>query len=232
MSSKKQPLSIDFSSVLATSVHDMKNSLCMLIQSLDTLAMQITDENPKYGPELANLHYEASRLNGDLLHLLALYRADRQQLPLHIEEFFIEDLVDELVARNQLYIQSRGIQVETDIEPDLCWYVDQDLVTSLLNDVLVNAMRYTQNQIQITAREREGFLEIEICDNGNGYPKEMLSMHTSMQDNLNMQSGRTGLGLFFAQIIASAHRRNDLTGTIELKNSSSLGGSVFTLRLP
>ncbi|RCU50504.1 sensor histidine kinase [Corallincola holothuriorum] len=232
MSTTANKPSIDFASVLATSVHDMKNSLCMLIQSLDTLAMQITEENPKYGPELANLHYEASRLNGDLLHLLALYRADQQQLPLHIEEFFIEDLVEELISRNQLYISSRKIDVELDIESDLAWYLDQDLIGSLLNDVLVNAMRYTKNRIEIKAQEENGYLVMQIVDNGGGYPDEMLTLNQPIQDNFNIQTGRTGLGLFFARLIAAAHKRGDLCGNIELKNKSDSDGSVFTLRLP
>jgi signal transduction histidine kinase len=204
----------------------------MLIQSLDSLAMKISDEHPKYGQELAKLHYEASRLNGDLVHLLALYRSDLKKLPLHIEEFFIEDLVEELVSRNQLYIGSRDIEVSIDIEPDLCWYLDPDLVGSLLNDVLANALRYTEKRIAITARNEDYCLIVEISDDGSGYPDEMLALNEPNNESFNILKGRTGLGLYFARLIAGAHKRGNLTGTIELKNNSCLGGSAFTLKLP
>ena len=75
---------IDFSSVLASTVHEMKNSLCMLLQSIDTMA-QDQDQNPRTAQELAKIHYEASRLNTNLLQMLSLYRVEKAQLPLMIE---------------------------------------------------------------------------------------------------------------------------------------------------
>ena len=47
-----------------------------------------------------------------------------------------------------------------------------------------------------------------------------------------MKGSRTGLGLFFAKLIAEAHEYKGQQGFIKLENSSSLGGSRFTLYLP
>jgi len=63
--------SIDFSTVLAASVHDMKNSLCLLIQSIETLSLKF-DGQQEEAQELAQMHYAASRLNSNLLRMLAL----------------------------------------------------------------------------------------------------------------------------------------------------------------
>jgi hypothetical protein len=59
----------------------------------------------------------------------------------------------------------------------------------------------------------------------------MLKMQSDMQE-YDARNGRTGLGLFFANIIARAHRSGNKQGSINLSNGSALGGSIFTLKLP
>ena len=48
----------------------------------------------------------------------------------------------------------------------------------------------------------------------------------------NLINNRTGLGLYFANLIANAHETNNLRGSIELNNGGLLGGSIFTLKIP
>ena len=64
--------SIDFSTLLAVSVHDMKNSLGLLVQQLQDISYKVNDAATQN--ELAHMHYEAQRINTNLVHLLALYR--------------------------------------------------------------------------------------------------------------------------------------------------------------
>lgn len=227
-----EPNPIDFSSVLASAVHDMKNSLCMLIQSIDTLSASRANEDPEQAKELASIHYEASRLNTNLLQMLSLYRVEKNQLPLFIEEHHIYDLVEELVEKNHFYAENRNVTIEVDIEEDLEWFVDANLIGNLLNDVFVNALRYTKDKIRFEAAIVDGQLHINISDNGCGYPQRMLNSTQLPMQELDLAGNRTGLGLFFARIIANAHSNKDKRGEIKLANNSQLGGSVFTLVLP
>jgi K+-sensing histidine kinase KdpD len=230
---KFQPGKIDFSSVLASTVHDMKNSLCMLIQSIDTLsATQKQTPDSEQADALAMLHYEASRLNTNLLQMLSLYRAEKDQLPLMIEEHYLEDIVDELIEKNTFYSENRKITIETQISPDLRWYLDDNLIGNLLNDIFVNALRYTQDKIRLVATIVNNQLEVSIQDNGKGYPEHMLSFEDEMMADLDLNASRTGLGLFFARLIANAHSNQNKSGYIKLSNDCDLGGSVFTLVLP
>ncbi|EWH12145.1 histidine kinase [Catenovulum agarivorans DS-2] len=210
----------------------MKNSLCMLIQSIEHLGQNCAQHDPEQATELASLHYEASRLNTNLLQLLSLYRAEKHQLPLTIEENFVADLVEEMLAKNELYIEKKGLTIELEVDDDLCWFFDLDLIGNLLNDIFINAMRYSKNLIKISAAIYNDQLEICIEDNGNGYPPEMLQLIDMPMQELNLSTGRTGLGLFFARMIASAHTNNKNTGRIELKNGGKYNGSVFKLILP
>jgi len=226
-----KPNQIDFSAVLASSVHDMKNSLCMLIQSIDTLA-QDQDTNPEKQQELATIHYEASRLNTNLLQMLSLYRVEKNQLPLLIEEHHVEDMLDELVEKNLIYSNNHNISVEVLVDADLIWYFDDSLIGNLLNDIFVNALRYTKDKIVISAEVIDQHLHINIKDNGNGYPEHMLNNTEIPMHDFDIDNNRTGLGLFFAKLIASAHINKNEQGYIKLANDKQIGGSVFTLVLP
>lgn len=222
---------IDFSAVLASAVHDMKNSLLMLMQSIESLGENFPAGTSE-ADQVATINYEATRLNTGLAQLLSLYRADLDELPLNIDECFASDVVDELLASNKNYIDHKKVTVNIQILEDFSWYFDANLVNVLLNDVLINAMRYGNKQISIQVIEKDGYFVLTIEDDGPGYPESMLkNTQTNMRD-FDISSGRTGLGLFFARMIAEAHINDDKKGSIHLASGGSLGGSVFTLKLP
>ena len=223
---------IDFASVLASCVHDMKNSLFMLLQSIEQLA---EGENlpEQHQHELAKLHYEAYRVNTNLMQLLGLYRIEKKRLPLQIEEYFVIDLFEELIAKNTLYLTNRNIEIQSHVDEDLAWYFDNDLINNLLTDVVNNALRYCKKNIILSARlTLDDELEIEIHDDGEGYPQQMLNFSLDQTMEFDMKGGRTGLGLYFASLIANSHKNKNRHGRIALCNGGQLGGSVFTLTLP
>lgn len=223
---------IDFSTVLAAAIHDMKNSLYLLQESINGLNHCIDADNDAAKPHLSTAHYEASRLNTGLVQLLSLYRAELENLPINEDECFIDDLLEDLLLSHEHYLGHKNMSVETEQSPDLVRYFDKELISLLLNDILVNAMRYGKNAIKMNAFEQDNWLMIQIEDDGEGYPDSMLEANTAQMQNVNISEGRTGLGLFFARMIAAAHRRGDRQGEIMLSNGGSLGGSVFTLKLP
>ncbi|WP_026374766.1 sensor histidine kinase [Aestuariibacter salexigens] len=223
---------IDFATVLAAAVHDMKNSLCLMMQSIENLSDNLPHGDNNVQRRLADVHYESSRLNTGLVQLLSLFRSELDALPVNIDECFLDDLMDELVASNHRYAQQKDIEIDVNVEPDLCWYLDFDLVYMLLNDVLINAMRYGKSAIRLSASSCSDGLHITIEDDGPGYPEGMLEAQDIHMQDVQIRQGRTGLGLFFARLIANTHSRNGIRGKIELSNGGSLGGSVFKLNLP
>ncbi|MBC3764445.1 sensor histidine kinase [Neptunicella marina] len=223
---------LDFSSVLASAVHDMKNSLCLLLQSIETLSTEVADMDDSVSEQLASIHYEASRLNTSLMHILSLYRAGREQLPINIDEYYMDDLIDEVVATNQMYIDRKKMALNITLQDDLSWYLDNELVCLLLNDILINAIRYSKKNIAISVYTDNNQLCIQVEDDGNGYPQSMLDANASEMQDFDLSTGRTGLGLYFARMIAMSHERNGIQGSIEMENGGYYGGSVFRLKLP
>lgn len=223
---------IDFSSVLAAAVHDMKNSLNLLIQTLEALDDSIDSENKTARDYLSQVHYESARLNTGLVQMLSLYRAELSGLPLNVDEHFIDDVFTELEGANQTYIEQRNIELSTDIDDNTSWFFDKDLIFLLLNDVLINAMRYGEQKIHLSAKMVDNHLVITIEDDGQGYPESMLEQSQSDLAEFSLSQGRTGLGLFFARLIANAHQNRGNQGEISLNNGGVFGGSVFQLKLP
>lgn len=221
----------DFSTVLASSVHDMKNSLCLVIQMIEEVSEQVIDSSAT--EKMAKVHYEAQRINSSLMQMLTLYRNDNNALPLNSDQHHIDELIEELLLNNELYLNQRNISVSTDIDETATGWFDRDLIVHLLNDIIINAMRYTADKLFIKAQSTEdGGCRIIIHDNGDGFPASMLENVAMPMQQFNIQQSRTGLGLYFAQMIASAHERNNKKGFIELENNGHLGGGVFSLTLP
>mgnify|MGYP001949390389 FL=1 len=232
-SSKQVTSTIDFSSVLAAAVHDMKNSLFLLIQSIESLSETLSAENVEAQEQVSRVHYEASRLNTNLVQILSLYRAELESLPITVDESFIKDLVEDVVGSNTLYVKQKKIMITITIDEDLSWYLDGELIYLLLNDVIINAMRYGTSKIHISAKvDKSEKLVIMIEDDGHGYPQSMLDKSHEDLSDFELSQGRTGLGLFFAKLIARAHSQDNKEGTIALSNGGSLGGSVFEVKIP
>lgn len=221
---------LDFNTILATSAHDMKNSLFMLMQSIEHLDLA-ENLTPVQHQAFSDLHYQTSRINGTLMQLLALYREEQNQLPIFIEENSVVDMLQEVLDRNRLYINSHNIEVTLEVDEELDGYFDQDLVTYLIADIFVNALRHAHKKIILRAFVDQEFLNIQVEDDGNGYPEHMLAINSN-QSEFNASKGRSGLGLLFASKIAAEHRTKALQGHILLENKTASSGSIFTLRLP
>ena len=221
---------IDFSMVLASAVHDMKNSLGMLLNSLDELRSEqegALGESSRF----YTLQYEAERMHNDLVQLLGIYRLGENNLSAHIEEHFVPDFLSGHLARHTPLLEGLGIDCSVEAEK-INGFFDEDLLTGTLNNTINNAIRYTKSKIRLTAGERDGYLVIGVEDDGKGYPESMQHTGTLSFKSLDFKSGSTSLGLFFASSVAKLHSDGKRTGAIKLHNRGSLGGGVFEIWLP
>lgn len=222
---------IDFSLLLASSVHDIKNSLGMLLSSLDEVIDISKEERPEHRKNYSILRGEASRINNALIYLLGLYRLQNQQLSLNLEEVFVEDFLEEQVESQKLLFEVNDVEVSIDCDDNLTGYFDENMIAGVVNNILVNCAKYTNDKISLSASIEDNFLTINIIDNGNGYPKNIIDHIDNSSRSIDFNSGSTNLGLFFSQQIASIHKNKGKTGSIALSNLVG-GGGCFTLMLP
>ncbi|ABD81115.1 sensor histidine kinase [Saccharophagus degradans] len=223
---------IDFAMVLASSVHDMKNSVGMLLASLDQLMESAPPKDESQSRQYSTLSYEASRINNELVQLLTVYRMQNEFLPLRIDEHYIVDIFEEQIARNHTLIETRDISLDMDCDHDLNWYFDRDLVSSVIHNVLINGIRYTSNKIVLSAKVENDMLVLSVADNGSGYPPSMLDRPSCGVEDAEVSKDGTHLGLYFAERIAEMHKEKNRHGFIKLSNDSDIGGGLFSLYIP
>jgi signal transduction histidine kinase len=224
-------LPIDFSFVLASSVHDMKNSLGML---LNTLAAMVENSPPKDEVQakfFSTLEYEAARINTESVQLLSLYRMDEHQLAMEIDEHHVVDVIDEQLARNHTLFKARNIELQLECDSGLVWYFDSEMLGGVLNNVLVNCARYSRSKLLVSATVEAGYLCISVADDGAGYPDNML-VHPVASGSVSFSSGSTRLGLLFARKVMELHKSKQREGYLSIANQGPLGGGVLKLYIP
>jgi len=192
-----------FETVLASTVHDMKNSLSLLMGQLDNLSLrlEVGSENQQ---AVSSIRYESSRINQSLMQLLTLYKLENNQLFIQISEVEVVDFIEDCIATHSLLAENNGIQLEVDCDDSIIWFFDQDMVGIAIKNILGNSIRYTGKQVIVSVKVVEGHLVIQIDDDGPGYPENMIENPDQFIKKVNYSTGSTGLGLFFSATIGGS----------------------------
>ncbi|PQJ95429.1 sensor histidine kinase [Chromatium okenii] len=226
---------MDFSDVLASSIHDIKNSLGLILNSLNELVNDPNNHiaNPR---QASLLQHETQRANSALIQLLNLYKIGNAQLVARINEHNLDDFFEDVLADNQAMCRGLNLELTHRCDPHLTGYFDADLIHGLLNSAIGNAGRYAKTKILLSATIEERYCVIRLEDDGAGFPDALihcLPSENGLPQFIANDPSRTHLGLYFASRIAALHRNSDgRTGMIRLRNAHILSGSCFELWLP
>lgn len=222
---------------LASTTHDMKNSISVLSGTLEGL---LDDASPAIGPaypKMAHMLYQTRRLNDNLMQLLALYKqVGKPAYPFDMQPLALDQLVSQVVSAGRVLLKSRGIVLETEFDPHLIWHIDEDLIIGVLGHAINNAIHFTTDKIRLAIAIVDGCLELRVEDNGAGYPAPMLAACapavSGNSRGVNFLTNSTGLGLYFSSEVAKMHKHRDRCGALRLENGGLYGGGCFVLTLP
>jgi signal transduction histidine kinase len=109
--------------------------------------------------------------------------------------------------------------------------LDKNLLRQILNNVITNAMKYSQSRkeviFEITQEENE-FVKFIVTDNGIGIPKDDLkNIFEPFQRASNVEKYKgSGLGLSIVKKFVDLHN-----GTIQIK-SELKKGTIVTIKIP
>lgn len=223
---------INFEDILASTAHDMKNSLGMLLNTLDEVTDNCLHQNCSSSVLFPQLQYEVKRVNNDLIQLLTLYKMGNAQFFINISHQMLYDFIEENILYNKALLDAKGVEVELECPEDLFFFFDRDLISGVLNNVLNNAFRYAGDRLRISAQKEDDYLAIRIEDNGKGFPEHMLSSAPGEKKEVSFRTGSTGLGLYFASIVAGSHKNRGREGFVTTTNGGKYHGGCFTIYLP
>lgn len=229
---KQQIAEVDFSTILASNAHDIKNSMLMAINMLDQLSCLCSSRDKKTQQTFFQLQYELGRSSNGLIQLLSLFRMGEAQYHLTIQENNVYDFLDDIIANNTPLLEFKHINAKLKCDESLFWNFDTALVSGVINTIMNNAIRYTMQSIFINASVKNGLLFIQIEDDGEGYPNSLMEDIENKDRGISFSSGSTGLGLYFANIVARMHNHDDKNGVINITNSHRYGGAKFEMIIP
>jgi K+-sensing histidine kinase KdpD len=222
-------LPIDFSALLASSIHDIKNSLVALRALLAQLEMSSPDPKPI---ELKHLNFEANRMNNNLMQLLILYKIDMSKFSPTIDEHRAVEILEDVAAQQSTIFPFGFVQLITQCDKELLCYCDSNLIGNALCTLVNNAQRYCLSKVLLSVIKEDNYVVFSIEDDGEGYPESLVSADYKHFPLTDLASGNTGLGLFFTDTIAKLHTQGEKHGFVITDNKSQFGGARFRLYLP
>jgi signal transduction histidine kinase len=221
---------------LASTAHDIKNSISVLSGTLERLLADAPQATPAY-PQMGHMLQQTRRLNNQLMQLLALYKGvGKPDYPFDLQPLAVRELAEQVAASERMLLQSRGIELVVECDTGLVWHFDEDLVFGVISHAIHNATNYTRDRVRLAIAEVDGCLELRVEDNGDGYPQAMLDAGVAAMDGaasgVNFLTNSAGLGLYFSSEAAKMHRHRGRHGSLRLENGGAYGGGCFILRLP
>ena len=215
---------------LANMSHELRTPLIGILGYAEFLENELTDKELQKMAK--TIKSSGERLHKTLNNILDISRIETEKQQVNIKE---HDLIKYLIEQVELFRaaaegKSLSLNFETK-EEILNAYIDEEMFVSIINNLLENAIKYTNagNVTLIAKREKDNAV-IEIIDTGIGVHEDLYNLIFEPFRQASEGYGRshqgTGLGLTLVK------KYTDLMhGTIVL-NSKSEGGSTFILKLP
>jgi len=223
------PQTINFPGILASSVHDMKNSLSTLMTLIARLEKMYPDAKP---PEFRQLQFEANRMNNSLVQLLILYKIESSRFSLSIDAHPAQDIIHDIMTQQSALLSLSPVRLLNECPADLMCYCDNALISSAIGTIVNNAHRYCREKILLSAAQKDDHVVFCVEDDGAGYPDQFVSAEAGASIPFEPGTGSTGLGLYFAATLAQMHTNGAQRGFTKIDNNSRFGGARFSLYLP
>jgi two-component system sensor histidine kinase CpxA len=209
--------------------HELRSPLTRLKLALD---LARSDSAIEHSPALDRIEREAERLSGLVGMLLTLSRLESGDSAPVSTMVHIPDLLAEIAADVEIEAQSRGCSVVLNRMQE-CWIEgDQELLRSAFENVVRNAIRYTQpgTAVQISIKCEANDVRILVRDHGPGVPESELDNVFKPFYRVDMsrerRTGGVGLGLAIAERAIKLHN-----GKIKAGNLRE-GGFQIEISLP
>jgi hypothetical protein len=216
---------------VADASHELRNPLAVLQGELE-LAVRPGRSLPELTAAVRDAKAEAERLSRLTGDLLLLARSDEDRLSLRLERTDIGALLTASAGLAGSRLAVAGLSCRVDVPSGTYADVDPDRIRQAVDNLIGNALRFAPrgSVIVLTARPAGPDLDIEVSDDGPGFPAGFLprafERFARPDSGRSRGDGGTGLGLAIVRAIAAAH------GGVATAGNKPGGGAVVRLRLP
>ncbi|WP_233233645.1 ATP-binding protein [Bordetella sp. LUAb4] len=216
--------------MMADISHELRTPLAVLRGELEALQ----DGVRKFSPAaLASLQSEVGLLSKLIDDLYDLSLADVGALSYRMEPVDMGEIAAMAADAFHDRMRARGLSIEATVaEPGATIEGDRQRLMQLMNNLLENALRYTDpgGRVQLDVRTEGRQLVVECQDSAPGVPAQHLPRLFDrlyrVDASRSRESGGAGLGLAICQRIVESHR-----GSIKAM-PSPLGGLAVRIEIP
>ncbi len=196
-----------------------------LAHALKTPLTVITNAAAANDPELpATVRREAATMRRQVDHHLARARAigRRSNAQARAEVWPALQAVERAVDR--LYEE---VTIDLAGDKAAAVRVERQDLDEMLGNLIENAAKYGGGRVFVTVSRTDGFVEIDVEDDGRGIPEAQRASIFDRGVRLDLEKPGTGLGLAIVRDVAEIYG-----GSVQLEESEDLGGLLARLRLP
>jgi two-component system phosphate regulon sensor histidine kinase PhoR len=208
--------------------HELRTPLTVITGYLQTLLEHYPEQDPRLRGPLQQMEEQAARMEGLLKDLLWLSQLESADEPVASSDIHIPELLSEVAT--QLQEAWPGRRIHTHLESGQGLQGDYRQLYSALSNLVVNALKYSDEDVDIYWREREGQLCLDVVDSGPGIDPVHLPRLTErfyrVDKSRSVETGGTGLGLAIVKHVLAGHG-----GHLEIESEPGVG-STFSCCFP
>jgi len=213
--------------------HDLKNPFQSIIGFSELLKDELRNLKMEQVEEYLSCIHDSSTSAYELLYnLLEWARAQTRSIKVVPGQIGIRKLTGEILDLFCAQAKNKGIEMHNNLDPDLRVTADENMLHTIIRNLVGNAVKYTfeGGTITIDGERHEEHVAMHVTDTGLGMPEEKIKSLFSVEkgkstDGTAGEKG-TGLGLLVCHEFAEL-----INGRIEVRSSAGKG-STFTLLLP
>lgn len=212
--------------------HDLRTPLTSVQSYLDLLGRGVYGNLSDAGTQkLALLNKSVDRLVNMIRDLLDIERWEAGHLKIAIGDTTLQSLVEQSLEAVNSHREAKKVTINTPSE-DMQLRGDSERLVQVVINLLHNAIKFSPEKgtIDLIAKKENGFVEIDIKDEGPGIPadlqKSIFERFKQVSETDATVKKGTGLGLAISKAIVEAHG-----GTIGVTSEEGKG-STFWFKLP
>lgn len=206
--------------------HELRTPLTLILNPLHDMIVRESD--PWMRKQLKYIERNTKRLSYIINQMMDYRKAELGVFKLNVKPETAQNILAENFEFYSKTAKDKKLKYTfiSDIE-DRTFYIDGQYVELILNNLLSNAFKYTDNgSITVKAYVRGNNLAIEVSDTGIGIPKAAQTKIFEQFNSENNDNIGNGIGLSLVQRLVELHH-----GSIELSSEEGKG-STFTVLLP
>lgn len=216
---------------LATLAHELRNPLAPIRSGIDVLRRnQDGDRENIYGI-LERQTQQLIRLVDDLMDVS---RITRGKISLQKERVRLAEVLQAAVEATRDLMREKEHSFTLDLSEEEFWlYADPVRLTQVFLNLLSNAAHYTRKGgcIKLSARRKEGTVEIRIQDTGIGMSRDMLDQvfeaFIQIENPFTRSKSGLGIGLTLVRSLVQMHG-----GKVHAESAGLEKGTTLVVELP